>query len=69
MYNFDRIVYRYYQDEDISIEAFKAGEYDIVRMVSNDGVVYEKDFGATTLEEFKKIERFNPDETWAPVEQ
>jgi Protein of unknown function (DUF2950) len=38
-------------------------------MVSNDGVVYEKDFGATTLEEFKKIERFNPDETWAPVEQ
>jgi microcin C transport system substrate-binding protein len=34
MYNFDRIVYRYYQDEDISIEAFKAGEYDIVRMYS-----------------------------------
>jgi peptide/nickel transport system substrate-binding protein/microcin C transport system substrate-binding protein len=32
MYNFDRIVYRYYQDEDIAIEAFKAGEYDIVRM-------------------------------------
>jgi microcin C transport system substrate-binding protein len=34
MYNFDRIVYRYYQDEDISIEAFKAGEYDIVRVYS-----------------------------------
>ena len=34
MYNFDRIVYRYYQDEDIAIEAFKAGEYDIVRMYS-----------------------------------
>ena len=34
MYNFDRIVYRYYQDEDIATEAFKAGEYDIVRMYS-----------------------------------
>lgn len=32
MYNFDRIVYRYYQDEDIQTEAFKAGEYDIVRV-------------------------------------
>ena len=35
MYNFDRIVYRYYQDEDISIEAFKAGEYEIVRIYSS----------------------------------
>jgi len=34
MYNFDRIVYRFYQDEDIAIEAFKAGEYDLVRMYS-----------------------------------
>lgn len=34
MYNFDRIVYRFYQDEDIAIEAFKAGEYEIVRMYS-----------------------------------
>jgi microcin C transport system substrate-binding protein len=32
MFNFDRIVYRYYQDEDIATEAFKAGEYDIVRV-------------------------------------
>jgi DUF2950 family protein len=38
-------------------------------VVSNDGVVYEKDFGDTTLEEFKKIERFNPDETWTLVDQ
>jgi hypothetical protein len=37
-------------------------------MVSNDGVVYEKDFGPKTLEEFKKMELFNPDETWNPVE-
>jgi len=38
-------------------------------IVANDGVVYEKDFGDATLEEFKKMERFNPDKTWTPVEQ
>jgi hypothetical protein len=37
-------------------------------IVSNDGVVYEKDLGPKTLDEFKKMERFNPDETWIPVE-
>jgi Protein of unknown function (DUF2950) len=36
-------------------------------MVSNDGVVYEKDLGPDTLEQFKKMERFNPDSTWHPV--
>jgi hypothetical protein len=38
-------------------------------IVNNDGVVYEKDFGASTLDEFKKMERFNPDKTWTPVEE
>jgi len=37
-------------------------------MVSQDGVVYQKDLGPNTLETAKKIERFNPDKTWAPVE-
>jgi hypothetical protein len=37
-------------------------------MVGNDGVVYEKDFGDATLDAFKKMERFNPDTTWKPVE-
>ena len=36
-------------------------------MVSHDGVVYEKDFGPTTLELAGKLERFNPDKTWIPV--
>jgi Protein of unknown function (DUF2950) len=36
-------------------------------IVGNDGVVYEKDFGTNTLEEFKKMEIFNPDKTWTPV--
>ena len=36
-------------------------------IVSHDGVVYEKDFGQTTLEAFSKMERFNPDRSWTPV--
>src|SRR5215831_19065670 len=36
-------------------------------IVSDDGVVYEKDFGQTTPDQFKKMERFNPDATWTPV--
>ena len=38
-------------------------------IVSNDGVVYEKDLGPTTREQFMKMERFNPDLTWKPVAQ
>ena len=29
-YNFDRIVYRYYKDGAVSMEAFKAGEFDLL---------------------------------------
>jgi hypothetical protein len=36
-------------------------------IVSNDGVVYQKDLGPNTLEVAKKIDRFNPDKTWTPV--
>lgn len=34
MYNFERVVYRYYKDETVSTEAFKAGEYDMVKVYS-----------------------------------
>ena len=37
-------------------------------MVSHDGVVYQKDLGPNTLAIAKRIERFNPDNTWSPVE-
>jgi hypothetical protein len=30
-------------------------------------VVYEKDFGPKTLDEFQKMELFNPDKSWTPV--
>jgi hypothetical protein len=36
-------------------------------MVSQDGVVYEKDLGPKTLDTFKSMELFNPDKTWQPV--
>ncbi len=37
-------------------------------IVSHTGIVYEKDLGPDTLEEFKKMEVFNPDESWQPTE-
>ena len=36
-------------------------------IVSHDGVVYEKDLGPNTLDEFKRMELFNPDKSWTPV--
>lgn len=48
-------------------------EYDVTGVrsfiVSHDGVVYEKDLGPNTLNEFKKMERFNPDKSWTPVSE
>jgi hypothetical protein len=38
-------------------------------MVSQDGVVYQKDFGPASLDQFNKMERFNPDKTWTPVRE
>jgi len=36
-------------------------------IVSEDGVVYERNFGPGTLNEFTKMERFNPAGSWTPV--
>jgi hypothetical protein len=36
-------------------------------IVSHDGVVYEKDLGKQTLTAFRKMELYNPDKTWSPV--
>src|SRR5262249_6431451 len=38
-------------------------------MVSQDGVVWEKDLGPNTLELANKIELLNPDTTWHPVQE
>lgn len=36
-------------------------------IVSQDGVVYERDLGPRTLAEFQTMELFNPDKSWTPV--
>jgi hypothetical protein len=36
-------------------------------IVSHDGVVYEKDLGPQTLDEFNQMTRYNPDPTWTAV--
>ena len=38
-------------------------------IVSQAGVVYEKDLGKNTLETFRAMERFNPDKSWTPVKE
>ncbi len=38
-------------------------------IVSHTGVVYEKDLGPKTLEQFQAMERYNPDKTWRPVKE
>ena len=48
-------------------------EYEVTGVrtfiVSHDGVVYERDLGPQTLDEFKKMELFNPDNSWSPVQE
>jgi hypothetical protein len=36
-------------------------------IVSYDGVIFQRDFGPATLDEFAKMELFNPDKSWTPV--
>jgi hypothetical protein len=38
-------------------------------IVSQDGVVYEKDFGPVALDELRRMDRFNPDKSWTPVSE
>jgi Protein of unknown function (DUF2950) len=36
-------------------------------IVSQDGIVYQKDLGKTTLDQFNKMQRFDPDNSWKRV--
>lgn len=36
-------------------------------IVSHNGIVYQKDLGPATLDEFSRMDRYNPDKSWAPV--
>jgi hypothetical protein len=65
-----------YVIEDVMIGGFALlaapAEYRVTGvktfMVSNDGVVYQKDLGPDTVELAKKIELYNPDKTWQPTD-
>lgn len=37
-------------------------------IVAHDGIVYEKDLGKKTLDQFRAMDRYDPDSTWKPVE-
>ena len=37
-------------------------------IVSHSGIVYERDLGPKTLDQFSKMELYNPDSTWTPVQ-
>jgi len=37
-------------------------------IVSHDGIVYQKDLGPKTLEQFRAMTRYNPDSSWTPIE-
>ncbi len=36
-------------------------------IVGPSGIVYEKDLGPKTVDEFRAMDRYNPDSTWNPV--
>ena len=38
-------------------------------VVSHTGVVYEKDLGPDTVEQFRAMDRYDPDPTWTPVSE
>lgn len=48
-------------------------EYDVTGVmtfiVSHDGIVYQKDLGPTSVEQFRAMDRYNPDATWEPVRE
>jgi hypothetical protein len=37
-------------------------------IVSHDGIVYEKDLGDGSLDAFRRMELYEPDSTWTPVQ-
>ena len=50
----------------------RAAEYRVTGVktfiVSNDGIVYQKDLGPDSLNIVKKMELYNPDKTWQPTD-
>lgn len=61
MFNFDRIVYRYYADEDVETEAFKAGEFDLMRVYA--AKLWERQLVGPKFRDRRIIKQSIPTET------
>lgn len=56
MYNFDRVTYKYYKDETVRLEAFKAGEFDFLH--ENYSKLWAREHSGAKYDsgEIKKVE-------------
>ena len=55
MYNFDHIIYKYYRDETIMLEALKAGEYDF--MLVNHSKQWARDYVGPQFDDGRIIKK------------
>ena len=55
MYNFDSILFKYYKDMTVALEAFKAGEYDFI--FENHSKRWARDYNGPKFEEQKIVKK------------
>ncbi len=58
MYNFDTITFKYYKDHSVAVEAFKAGEFDL--MLVNIAKQWDRDIAGTKVDSGQIIKRKFP---------
>ena len=58
MYNFDTVTYKYYKDRSVAVEAFKAGEFDV--MLVNVAKQWVRDIAGPRIESGEIIKRKFP---------
>ena len=57
-YNFDRVVYQYYRDQDVSLQAFFAGEFDIRREYT--AKLWATGYGVPAVQDGRIIKAYIP---------
>ncbi|WP_322628787.1 extracellular solute-binding protein [Halothiobacillus sp.] len=57
-FNFDRVVYKYYKDETVSLEAFKAGEFDVFSETNSKR--WARDYNGAAFDDGQIIHREIP---------
>ena len=56
-YNFDRVVYQYYRDQDVSLQAFFAGEFDIREYTAK---LWATGYGVPAVQDGRIIKAYIP---------